>query len=152
MAAASVVSPPPSTSAKDSAAPPLLLGVGAGIDGPAVAPAAAPRSQVAGHEPPTPKAWWAEQSCRVGGTGSPAGRCGPGGTRPLASRPGEVERGLRDAVGRTPSPGLCTGRRSSLSQAPGARHSRLGPGLREKRDREGAWSAPTRVRTVVSHR
>lgn len=58
VAGAWVVFPPPSTSAKDSAEPPLLLGVGALVDGPAVAPAAAPappRSQVAGHEPPGPK-------------------------------------------------------------------------------------------------
>lgn len=42
VAGAQVVFPPPSTSAKDSAELPLLLGVGALADGPAVAPAAAP--------------------------------------------------------------------------------------------------------------
>lgn len=64
MAVASVIYPPPSTSAKDSAEPPLFLVVGAGIDGPAVSPAAALPSQVSGHEPPISKVWWAGQSRR----------------------------------------------------------------------------------------
>lgn len=64
VAVASVGYPPPSTSAKDSAEPPLFLVVEAGIDGPAVSLASAGRSQVAGHEPPISKVWWAGQSRR----------------------------------------------------------------------------------------
>lgn len=65
MAAAWVGSPPPSTSAEDSAGPPPLLRVGAGVYGSAVAPAAASRSQVTAYKPPhLGGAPWAGQSRR----------------------------------------------------------------------------------------
>lgn len=89
MAAAWVGSPPPSTSAEDSADPPRLLRVGAGVYGSAVAPAAAPRSQVTAYKPPHfGGAPWAGQSWS---NWTLAGRFGRGATRPLASGPGEVE-------------------------------------------------------------
>lgn len=112
VAGARVVIPPPSTSAKDSAEPPLLLGVGALADGPAVAPAAAPRSQVAGHEPPIPEARRAGETRR---NGLSLGSGGRGETRPLVSRPGEGSGQLW--ASRTPGPGLRTGRGSPPSQA-----------------------------------